>query len=79
MAFFSLASGPSASTRRHFMNTSQYPLKSLQGEPAGSVVTFLLKKRARRSDPVLLQVLGFTEENKSQTVNTIKMTKMKKV
>lgn len=57
-AFFSLASGPSASTSRHFLKTSQYPLKSLQGEPGCSVFTSLLKNLAHLSEPVLLQVLA---------------------
>lgn len=64
MAFFSLAKGPSASTRRHLMKTSQQPLQSLQGEPGCSVLTFLLKNLVHLSEPVLAQVLGVTGDKR---------------
>lgn len=60
MAFFSLAKGPSASTSRHLMKTSQYPLKSLQGEPGCRVMVLLLKKSFHFTDPVLAHVSGRT-------------------
>lgn len=41
------------------MKTSQYPLKSLQGDPGCSVITVRLNKCAHLSEAVLLQVLGF--------------------